>query len=130
MMKMGEPGTSVCTCAPNNSNKIKQVTLQNFGILEQFGLSTRLSCDTDLSKETWKVFGAFDFTDSLPTSSLRGLDNDWIANFLSPLQGKTTLTTQGLTMEPNISFFFLICLLPARRLHPARSPGCRSLREH
>lgn len=72
--------------------------------LEQFWWLIRLSCHTDLSKETRKVFGAFDFTDSLPTSTLRGFDHDWIANFLSPLQGKMTLTTKGLTIEANISF--------------------------
>lgn len=47
---------------------------------------------TNLSKETWKILRTFYFADALSTSTLRGLDNDWITNFLSPLQRKHPIT--------------------------------------
>lgn len=46
--------------------------------------------DTDLSKETWKILSAFNFPDTFSSASLRGLDDNWITNFLSSLQKKQT----------------------------------------
>lgn len=46
--------------------------------------------DTNLSKETWEILRTFYFTDALSTSTLRGLDYNWIAYSLCTLQRTST----------------------------------------